>query len=33
MLAGMQMTVSSLSVHMQWLSYQNDGADYRDIIK
>ena len=29
----MQMTVSSLSVHVQWFSHQNDGADYCDIIK
>ena len=29
----MQMTVGSLSVHVQWFSCQDDGADYRDIIK
>ena len=23
----------SLSVHVQWFSHQNDGADYHDIIK
>ena len=28
----MQMTVGSLSVHVQWFSHQNDGADYHDII-
>ena len=31
--ADMQMTVNSLSAHVQWFSCQNNGADYRDIIK
>ena len=30
---GMQTTIGSLSVHVQWFSHQNDGADYCDIIK
>ena len=31
--AGMQMTIGRSSVHAQWFSHQNDGADYRDVIK
>ena len=31
--ADMQMTVGSSSVHVQWFSHQNNGADYCDVIK
>ena len=27
------MTIGGLYVHAQWLSHQNDGADYRDVIE
>ena len=33
MLAGVQMNHGSSSVHVQWFSYQNGGADDCDIIK
>ena len=29
----MQMAIGRLSAHAQWLSCQNDGADYCDFIK
>ena len=31
--AGAQINHASSSVHAQWFSHQNDGADYHDIIK
>ena len=33
MLAGVQMNHGRSSVHVQWFSHQNDGADDCDIIK
>ena len=33
MLAGAQMNRGGSSVHAQWFSCQNNGADYCDIIK
>ena len=33
MLAGVQMNRGSSSVHVQWFSHQNNGADYHDNIK
>ena len=33
MLADMQTNCQHLSVHVQWFSHQNNGADYRVIIK
>ena len=32
-LVGMQMNQGSSSVHVQWFSHQNGGADVCDIIK
>ena len=31
--AGAQTNCGSSSAHVQWFSCQNNGADYRDIIK
>ena len=33
MLAGVQMNLGSSTVHVQWFSHLNGGADIHDIIK